>query len=99
MKTESENRGYLLDFSDGYFDDVERHIKSGQKKVIEKIKVLLFEIQSHPTIGTGKPEAFKGYGERWVYSRRIDQKHRLVYEIFEEERIVEVLACYGHYED
>lgn len=73
--------------------------KSGQKKNLEKIDALLDEIELHPTTGTGKPEALKGYGERSVYSRRIDQKHRLTYEIFEEEKFVKVLACYGHYDD
>ncbi|WP_311325381.1 hypothetical protein [Capnocytophaga sputigena] len=40
----------------------------------------------------------KGYGERNVYSRRIDKKHRLTYEVFEEERYIEILSAYGHYE-
>lgn len=41
-------------------------------------------IKQHPSWGTGKPEALKGYGERNVYSRRIDPKHLLVH---------------GHYDD
>ena len=38
-----------------------------------------------------------GQGERW--SRRITQKHRLVYEIHDTEVLVLVLAAYGHYGD
>lgn len=28
-----------------------------------------------------------------------DKKHRLTYEVFEEEKKIEILACLGHYED
>ena len=56
-------------------------------------------IKQHPYWGTGKPEALKGYGERNVYSRRIAPKHRLVYEVFEEEGLVKILFAYGHYDD
>ncbi|MBQ3657914.1 MAG: type II toxin-antitoxin system YoeB family toxin [Bacteroidales bacterium] len=34
---------------------------------------------------------------RW--SRRITDKHRLVYRIFETEVFVEVISAYGHYSD
>ena len=33
-----------------------------------------------------------------MYSRRINIQHRLVYEVFEEERIVRVLRMWTHYE-
>ena len=33
-----------------------------------------------------------------AYSRRIDIKHRLVYEVFNTERIVRVLRMWTHYE-
>ena len=33
-----------------------------------------------------------------MYSRRINIQHRLVYEVFEEERIVCVLRMWTHYE-
>ena len=41
----------------------------------------------------------KGYGERNVYSKRINGKHRFIYEVFEEEKKVEVLSAFGHYND
>ena len=56
-------------------------------------------IEQPPSWGTGKPEVLKGYGERNVYSRRIDPKHRLVYEVFEEKELVKILSAYGHYDD
>ncbi len=33
-----------------------------------------------------------------MYSRRINIQHRLVYEVFEEERTVRVLCMWTHYE-
>lgn len=33
-----------------------------------------------------------------AYSRRINIKHRLVYEVFEKEKIVKVLRMWTHYE-
>ena len=32
------------------------------------------------------------------YSRRINIQHRLVYEVFEQERVVRVLRMWSHYE-
>lgn len=87
-----------LKYSDEYLNHLEKHLKSGQKKLLVKIDSLLDELEVHPTTGTGQVELLKGYGERNVYSRRIDKKHRLTYEVFEEEKYIEVLAAYGHYE-
>ncbi len=59
---------------------------------------LISELKEHPRTGTGHPEQLKGgQGERW--SRRITQKHRLVYEIRDTEVLVLLLAAYGHYGD
>lgn len=88
---------YELDFSQKFDTDVEK-LRSN-KILLKKIDKLLDEIEEDPTTGTGQVEPLKGYGERSVYSRRIDKKHRLVYEVFEEEKIVKILSAYGHYED
>ena len=93
-----EEETYKLKYSDEYLSRLEKHLKSGQKKLLVKIDSLLDELEVHPTTGTGQVEPLKGYGERNVYSRRIDKKHRLTYEVFEEEKYIEVLAAYGHYE-
>lgn len=90
---------YEVEYSDKYFLHIKKHSSSGQKIVLKKIATLLLEIRNTPTEGTGKVEPLKGYGERSVYSRRIDKKHRLTYEVFEEERRVFILAAYGHYDD
>ena len=33
-----------------------------------------------------------------AYSRRINYKHRLVYQVFEDEKIVRILSMWTHYE-
>ena len=87
---------YKLVFKDRAKEDVQRLKKSGDKQAWKKFEILLEEIQVHPTIGTGKPERLKHYdGNRW--SRRITDKHRLVYEIFENIVTIEVIQTYGHY--
>lgn len=90
---------YEIIFSDEYLDDIGTHQKAGQKIILKKIATFLLELKENPTTGTGQVEPLKGYGERNVYSRRIDKKHRLIYEIFEEEKRVEILSAYGHYDE
>ena len=78
--------------------DIEKHKKSGDKKVLLKINELLDELREHPTEGTGKPEKLKHY-KTPTWSRRISGKHRLVYRIEEGRVIVLVLSFWGHYGD
>lgn len=33
-----------------------------------------------------------------MYSRRINGQHRLVYEVFEEEKIIKIVSMWTHYE-
>lgn len=33
-----------------------------------------------------------------AYSRRINLQHRLVYQVFEEEKIVKIISMWAHYE-
>ena len=52
----------------------------------------------HPETGTGKPEALRGnLSGKW--SRRITDKHRLIYEIRNDHIDVLVINTYGHYND
>lgn len=46
--------------------------------------------------GIGKPEPLK-YNKSGLYSRRIDEENRLVYELSDNHIIVK--SCRGHYED
>ncbi len=78
--------------------DLRRHRKSGDKKLLRKIGVLLDELREHPKTGTGQPERLSGDLEGY-YSRRISRKHRLVYDIQDEIVTVLVLSAYSHYGD
>ena len=66
---------------------------SNQKK-LKKINLLISEITRTPFKGFGQPEPLKhqlsGY-----WSRRIDNKNRLVYCI--ENDNIEIISCKGHY--
>jgi toxin YoeB len=64
------------------------------KKAIELIK----ELALHPKTGTGKPQ-LKKYDLAGLYSRRITQKHRLVYSIDDHVVTVFVISAKGHYDD
>jgi toxin YoeB len=63
-------------------------------EVVQKIQLLLREIQHDPFKGIGKPEPLKGsFSGYW--SRRINQKDRLIYRITKEA--IEVIKCKDHY--
>ena len=70
-----------------------------EPKAANKATDLLEELKEHPRTGTGKPELMK-YGKfKGLWSRRITDKHRLVYAIRDKEVVVFVLAARGHYDD
>lgn len=66
------------------------------KKTLKKINQLLQSIERDGALqGIGKPEPLK-YGKTGVFSRRIDEMNRLVYEVSGNQIIVK--SCKGHYE-
>lgn len=87
---------YTLLFSKNALDDIRSHQKSGDKAVLMKIDQLLNELLIHPSTGTGQPEKLK-YELSGKFSRRINRKHRLVYEIDENTKSVYVLSARAHY--
>ena len=66
------------------------------KKTIKRINQLIQDIDRNHNEGIGKPEALKGNLFGW-WSRRIDDKNRLVYRI--QNNIIEIAQCRGHYGD
>lgn len=89
---------YELIISEDVNIDIQHHIKAGNKKVVQKILSLLEEMRKHPRSGSGKPERLK-YIDSEYWSRRIDRRHRLSYEIVEEKLIVIAISAFGHYGD
>jgi toxin YoeB len=79
-------------------EDHLRKLKKSEPKAFEKAVRLLDELAYHPTTGTGNPKPLREDKQgRW--SRRITDKHRLVYEINGNAVLVLVLSAYGHYDD
>lgn len=66
---------------------------AGLKPQAEKLLAVLTEnpFQSPPMF-----EKLKGTSSP-VYSRRINIQHRLVYEVFEAERVIRILRMWTHY--
>lgn len=62
-----------------------------------KAEELLAILEQNPYENPPSYEKLKG-DLQGVYSRRINIQHRLVYEVFEEERVVKVLSMWTHYE-
>ena len=62
---------------------------------LERIKRLIAAIETDPVSGIGKPEMLRG-NLSGLWSRRIDQEHRLVYRV-EPDAVVVILAARRHY--
>lgn len=79
-------------------EDLKFWKKSGNKIIQKKIQTLILSILETPFEGIGKPEALK-YELSGSWSRRIDQEHRLIYEVYEEngETILEIQSLKSHY--
>ena len=62
-----------------------------------KAKALVELIKKDPFYVPPRFEKLVGYLDG-LYSRRINIKHRLVYEVLEEEKTVKILSMWTHYE-
>ncbi|MCL2072873.1 MAG: Txe/YoeB family addiction module toxin [Marinilabiliaceae bacterium] len=77
---------------------LERHIKAGNKILLKKIHKLFEELKNHPESGTGKPHKLK-YKQAGIWSRSIDDGHRMLYVIDDDKITVFVISLWGHYDD
>jgi toxin YoeB len=82
-----------LVFERAAFDDLAWWIKQDRNKALRIVK-LIEAIQRDPFRGLGDPEPLK-HDLAGCWSRRIDQEHRLVYEV--SETTLRILACRYHY--
>jgi len=69
--------------------------QSEDKKTLKKLNALIKDIQRDCYSGIGKPEPLKDNLSGW-WSRRIDDKNRIVYKQDGENIII--ANCKGHYE-
>ena len=84
----------VLTFTENAWEDY-IYWQKVDKKMVRKINELINSIQRTPFDGIGKPEPLK-FDLAGYWSRRIDQEHRLVYQVTDNELMV--IACRFHYE-
>jgi toxin YoeB len=84
-----------LSITSGATEDLEAWATTNPK-VLAKIIRLIAESTRTPRTGTGKPERLK-YMQGEVWSRRITEKDRLVYDITGD--VITIVACRFHYDD
>ncbi|MGN6089372.1 MAG: Txe/YoeB family addiction module toxin [Actinomycetales bacterium] len=64
------------------------------RKVLKRINLLIEDAARNGNEGIGKPDPLK-HGFQGYWSRRINDEHRLVYKVIDDE--VRVAACRYHY--
>lgn len=69
---------------------------TNQKSILKRIELLINSIKENPYEGIGKPEKLKHFLTGF-WSRRITDKHRLIYNI-QPNQIV-ILNLRGHYKN
>ncbi len=72
------------------------HWQRQNDRTLDRLNELIRACLRDPFVGIGKPEALKG-ALSGLWSRRIDQMHRLVYRVQANE--LQVLSCRYHYGD
>ena len=82
-----------LEFDPNGFEDLAWWVEQDREKALRIIK-LIKEVQRNPFTGTGRPEPLK-HELAGCWSRRIDQEHRLVYQVTGDK--IRILSCRYHY--
>lgn len=81
-----------LEFDTDAFEDLAYWVNHDRKKALRVMR-LIQETQTDPFGGIGKPEPLK-HELSGCWSKRIDQEHRLVYQVTDEK--IRILACRYH---
>ena len=84
-----------LQFSENAWKDFSYWLNQ-DRRTLNRIMKLLADIQRNGYQGIGKPEPLSGDLSGY-WSRRIDDKNRVVYRI--ENDIVSIIQCGSHYHD
>jgi toxin YoeB len=83
-----------LTFSPNAWEDY-LYWQQHDKKILQRINVLIKEVERNPFVGVGKPEPLR-FDMKGFWSRRINREHRLVYRAV--ENAVEIVSCRFHYD-
>jgi toxin YoeB len=75
-------------------EHLEYWIKTGNKLIIKRIRMLQEDIIKNGFTGIGKPEPLK-HNLSGYWSRRINKEHRFIYEI--DNNMIYVYSLKGHY--
>ena len=83
----------IISFAEKAWEDY-LHWQKIDKRVLQRINLLIKEIKRNPFTGMGDPEPLK---HNWsgYWSRRINREHRLVYRYTDETIII--VQCLYHY--
>ena len=85
-----------VSFSEDAWDEYE-NLQEKDRRMLKKVNQLIRSIQREgPSNGIGKPERLK-YVDGEFWSRRIDKKNRLIYEVSDDR--IYITACIEHYDD
>lgn len=80
-----------------YTNQAKRDLKCIKRSVYyNKFVALLNIIRNDPF---QVPPLYEGLIGNQKYSRRINQQHRVVYEVDFERKVVEILSCWTHYHE
>ncbi|MBC8204603.1 Txe/YoeB family addiction module toxin [bacterium] len=80
-------------FERNAFKDIEYWLQN-DRRILRRILVLIRDIDRNPFSGLGKPEPLR-YDFKGCWSRRIDEEHRLIYIISDDN--INILSCKYHY--
>lgn len=84
-----------LTFSSKAWDNYLYWIKT-DKAMVKRINVLIKDIKRNPFDGIGKPERLK-HGLSGYWSRRINDEHRIVYKVVEDNLLIAQLRYHYKY--
>ena len=75
-----------LSFTPEAWEDYQ-YWQNHDKKILKRVHALIKDIQRNPFEGIGKPEGLK-HNLSGLWSRRINEEHRLIYRVNESELII-----------